>query len=40
VRGLRAAGGRRAAERLLLAQDRDLDGPALIGALAAAAGLD
>ena len=39
-RGLRAVGGRRAAERLLLAADGDLDGGALIETLAVAAGLD
>jgi LAO/AO transport system kinase len=37
-RGLRALGGRRAAERLLAAQDPRLDAPALVGVLEAAAG--
>jgi LAO/AO transport system kinase len=35
-RGVRALGGRRAAERLLESQDRELDGKALVGALEAA----
>jgi LAO/AO transport system kinase len=38
-RGLRALGGRRAAERALVAQDQDLDAHSLVESLAAQAGL-
>jgi LAO/AO transport system kinase len=39
-RGLRAVGGRRAAERMLVAQSPDVDAQSLVESLAAAAGLD
>jgi LAO/AO transport system kinase len=38
-RGLRSVGGRRAAERLLIAQSPDLDGQSLVESLASAGGL-